>query len=331
MTSTIEHESLDEIIAAVNEISTFLAHEQIRDATDLDECLVPDSNGGTQVDVITFCASAVLHTADMVFASVNEVNRKREAQRQQNSSSLSHYRIILVLCGGIGHSTHYMHEAVARHPRYHVIADKVRGQPEARVLQAIAEEFFGLVAYDQAADEAQKSHPTDAIETVLTVLVEDQSTNCGANASMTKALLDRHGIHNPRSIIVAQDPTMCRRTAASFEKLYEADPDSRPQILCWPTFVPRLTLAEAKTVAGSGPLGRLTFQTTPMSGPDLDDLWEMPRFADLIMGEIPRLRDTADGYGPRGKGFISHVDVPPSIENAWRRLRSSLGSLERAN
>lgn len=77
MTSTTDNERINEIIAAVNEISTFLAHEQIRDATDLDECLVPDSNGGTQVDVITFCASAVLHTADMVFSSVNEVNRKR--------------------------------------------------------------------------------------------------------------------------------------------------------------------------------------------------------------------------------------------------------------
>lgn len=223
-----------------------------------------------------------------------------------------------------------MHEAVARHPRYHVIADKVRGQPEARVLQAIAEEFFGLVAHDQAADETQKSRPTDAIEEILTVLVEDQSTNCGANASITKALLARHDIHNPRSVIVAQDPTMCRRTAASFEKLYEADPDTRPQILCWPTFVPQVTLVEANAVAGSEPLSRLTFQTTPMSGPDLDDLWEMPRFADLIMGEIPRLRDSVDGYGPKGKGFISHVDVPPSVENAWRTLRSSLGSLERA-
>lgn len=255
---------------------------------------------------------------------------RTEAQRQQLSSSPSQHRIVLVLCGGIGHSTHYMHDALARHPRYHVIADKVRRHPEARVLQAIAEEFFGLVVSDQTANEAQESCPTDAIEESLTVLVEDQSTNCGANASMTKGLLARHGIHNPHSIIVAQDPTMCRRTAASFGKLYEADAESRPQILCWPTFVPRVTMVEAQTVASSGPLSQLTFQTTPMSGPDPDDLWEMPRFADLIMGEIPRLRDTVDGYGPRGKGFISHVDVPPSVENAWRILRSSLGSLERA-
>ncbi|KAK6211988.1 hypothetical protein LQW54_005516 [Pestalotiopsis sp. IQ-011] len=269
MTSTWD-ESLDEIAAAINELSTFLAHEQIRDATDPDKCLVPDSNGGTQVDVITFCASAVLYTADIVFTSVNEVERKRE-------------------------------------------------------------EFFGLVVSDQTANEALNSRPTDAMEDFLTVLVEDQSTNCGANASMTKGLLARHGIHNPRSIIVAQDPTMCRRTAASFEKLYEADPDTRPQILCWPTFVPRVAMVEAQTVASSGPLSRLAFQTAPMSGPNLDDLWEMTRFADLIMGEIPRLRDTIDGYGPRGKGFISHVDVPQSVENAWHILRSSLGSLERAS
>lgn len=47
------------------------------------------------------------------------------------------------------------------------------------------------------------------------------------------------------------------------------------------------------------------------------ELWVMDRFVDLVLGEIPRLRDDADGYGPRGRGFIGHVEIPIDIEQAW--------------
>jgi hypothetical protein len=54
------------------------------------------------------------------------------------------------------------------------------------------------------------------------------------------------------------------------------------------------------------------------------ELWDHQRFFDLIMGEIPRLTDDENGYGPKGKGFIAHVDVPDEIEAAWARLRTIL-------
>lgn len=41
----------------------------------------------------------------------------------------------------------------------------------------------------------------------------------------------------------------------------------------------------------------------------------------LLLGELPRLQDTPEGYGPRGKDFISHVTFPPEIRDAWRQLR----------
>lgn len=41
----------------------------------------------------------------------------------------------------------------------------------------------------------------------------------------------------------------------------------------------------------------------------------------LLLGELPRLQDTPEGYGPRGKDFISHVTFPPEILDAWRQLR----------
>ena len=46
---------------------------------------------------------------------------------------------------------------------------------------------------------------------------------------------------------------------------------------------------------------------------------ERSKFA-LVMGEVPRLRDDAHGYGPNGAGFQAHVDVPPEVEAAYDAL-----------
>jgi hypothetical protein len=53
-------------------------------------------------------------------------------------------------------------------------------------------------------------------------------------------------------------------------------------------------------------------------------LWDTRRFFDLLMGEIPRLRDDENGYGPRGRNFIVHVDIPEEVEIAWARLQKVL-------
>ena len=38
------------------------------------------------------------------------------------------------------------------------------------------------------------------------------------------------------------------------------------------------------------------------------------------MGEVPRLRDDGEGYGPRGRGFQAHVDVPAGVVAAYAAL-----------
>ncbi|MGT9855229.1 YdcF family protein, partial [Citrobacter freundii complex sp. 2025EL-00205] len=42
----------------------------------------------------------------------------------------------------------------------------------------------------------------------------------------------------------------------------------------------------------------------------------------LITGELPRLRDDATGYGPCGRDFIAHVDIPQDVEQAWLQLKN---------
>jgi hypothetical protein len=49
-------------------------------------------------------------------------------------------------------------------------------------------------------------------------------------------------------------------------------------------------------------------------------VWDVDRFMSLLLGEIPRLRDDPSGYGPKGKDFIDHVEIPAEVESAWDRI-----------
>ena len=142
------------------------------------------------------------------------------------------------------------------------------------------------------------------------ILIEDKSTNCFANAVETRKVLEEAGVPTLKTCIVVQDPTMALRTVVSFEGVY-SDVEARPTFLSCPVFVPRMQMC------GSKP--EFAVADVPAS-----ELWEVGRFYDLIMGEIPRLRDDKNGYGPRGKGSIPHVDIPAEVGEAWARLRSTL-------
>ncbi|KAB8077623.1 hypothetical protein BDV29DRAFT_45305 [Aspergillus leporis] len=238
---------------------------------------IQDLSSYPSVDCIVICASAILFQAERLFHILQE------------RPSLTK---CLVLCGGIGHSTKFMYDAVAQHPRFAQIAKAVYGLPEARVLERILDVFFDRSTITSEGCE---------------ILIEDQSTNCGLNASLSRKVLDRAGFQALKSCIVVQDPTMMLRTKASFQKAFE-DMLFPPSFMSCPVFVPQMQALEN---------GKLNYQALPTAEP----LWPQDRFLDLILGEIPRLRDDEEGYGPRGKGFIPHVEVPIDVEEAWSRLR----------
>ncbi len=53
----------------------------------------------------------------------------------------------------------------------------------------------------------------------------------------------------------------------------------------------------------------------------LQGLWPVERYLSLLTGELPRLHDDSDGYGPRGQDFIVHVDFPAEVIHAWQTLK----------
>ncbi len=189
----------------------------------------------------------------------------------------------LLISGGIGHSTGVLASAVDAHPVYR---KALAGQTsEARLLGDIAAMFLGL---DQSR-----------------LLLEDASTNCGENAHFTRRTLDGLGLA-PDAMLLVQDPLMQRRTDASFRQAW-ADTTS-PRFINWPVQIPRLGYRE----------DRIDYLNSPNS-----KKWTPERFMSLLTGEIPRLTDDKNGYGPRGKGFLPHIDIPPEVSEAWQHIMGS--------
>ena len=58
-------------------------------------------------------------------------------------------------------------------------------------------------------------------------------------------------------------------------------------------------------------------------------MWEINRYISLLLGEIPRLSDDEDGYGPLGKDFIAHVDIPDEVKHAFHELCNEYSELIR--
>lgn len=272
-----------------------LSHDVNTIATFLAHNQIPSLSTCDPVDCIIICASSVLYQASYVFQAI------------QDRPSLAK---TLVLVGGIGHSTNLIYDAVARHPEYRKVKNDsdVVGLPESQVLERILNHCSNV------------PNPNDGGPRIL---IEDRSLNCGANAVETRKILDQYGITGALSCTLIQDPTMSLRTIASFEKAYEDVPSNeRPTFKACPVFVPETRMEG----------GRLEYVIDVEDGlrDELrlrrDDLWEKQRFCELLVGEITRLKDDENGYGPKGKGFIGHVDVPEEVLQAARRVKEAFGT-----
>lgn len=129
--------------------------------------------------------------------------------------------------------------------------------------------------------------------------LERESTNCGNNITYLLRLLAGLGLPC-RSVIMIQDATMQARMDAGLRKY--APQGCTP--INYAAYAARVTVQD----------GRLAYET------QIPGMWTMERYISLLLGEIPRLADDAKGYGPRGKNYIAHVDIPSEVFAAHARL-----------
>ncbi len=138
--------------------------------------------------------------------------------------------------------------------------------------------------------------------------LECRSTNCGNNITFLLEMLQKK--HIPyQSIILCQDATMQRRMAAGLEK----HAGEGLIIINYAAYQ-----AHVSKVGGS-----LQYDT------DIYGMWDIDRYVNLLMGEIPRLTDDENGYGPKGKNYIAHVEIPQNVRTAFDRLKKVYGNQTR--
>lgn len=134
--------------------------------------------------------------------------------------------------------------------------------------------------------------------------LETESTNCGNNITYLLQLLEENKI-DFKSIILCQDATMQCRMDAGLRKYV---PDYI-KIINFAVYKAQVVLNADKLVFGT----------------DICGMWDMERYINLLMGEIPRLADNINGYGPHGKNFIAHVDIPTKVQIAFEELQNEYG------
>lgn len=139
-------------------------------------------------------------------------------------------------------------------------------------------------------------------------LLECSSTNCGNNITLLLDLLRSKSLPH-QSFILIQDATMQRRMDAGLRKY--ASPG---------TTIINYASYSAEVIAAAD---RLVFRDA------IPGMWDMEHYIGLLLGEIPRLNDTEEGYGPNGKGFISHVDVPAEVLSAYSALQKKYSACVR--
>lgn len=153
-------------------------------------------------------------------------------------------------------------------------------------------EIYGKIAVEQYGISAEY------------ILLEKESTNSGENARNGLALAKQKGIELS-SIILMQDPLLQRRADATLRPMAKGT-----IVMSYAPFLP--------TVQKDGSLNG-----------EIAGLWNEERMLGLMFGEILRLYDDEYGYGPRGKGFIAHVEIPEEVMQAAERLKKAYPQISR--
>ena len=200
-----------------------------------------------------------------------------------------HPRALLLFSGGVGHSTHFLFENLAASDFAPLVRDGSLAphMGEAAMYAIVARRAFSVAA--------------------SRIVVEGQSTNGGENARFSLRLLMQEGLAGSATLLI-QDPVIQRRSVLTWQCETERAGQPSP-VYSHAAFVPRV-------------------EPCPQGLPQLIPAhsratWTINRYIGLLLGEIARLQDDENGYGPRGKNFLPHIDIPSEVWASYQRVLSS--------
>lgn len=236
---------------------------------------------------------------------------KRDIEALKSSDLKKHYNIekadALVLFGGsILYGGDLLVEGIKNNIAKHYIIVGGNGHTTDKLRKKVAPYLKGMNLKNLSEAEIFNMYIKEKYNISLTLL-EKKSTNCGNNITNLLSLLKKEKI-NIKNIIIMQDATMQRRMEAGLRK-YRKD----LTIINFATYKTKVQIKE----------GKLTFKDNYLG------LWSMEEYINLLMGEIPRLSDNEEGYGPKGKNFIASVNIPNKVLEAFNNLQNTFKGMVR--
>ncbi|MGG5318071.1 ElyC/SanA/YdcF family protein [Enterococcus sp. AZ072] len=135
----------------------------------------------------------------------------------------------------------------------------------------------------------------------LTFYLDMKSSNTGENARFSRDLFTEN--QRPKSFWLVQDPLLQLRSHVTLAKEWHLpQPSIQPVPLEQPVLIGY-------------------HQGPHFANLAMDNWWSNEYFLSLVIGEVRRLQDTSEGYGPKGANFIPHVDVPKNIVDSYQRCQ----------
>ena len=132
------------------------------------------------------------------------------------------------------------------------------------------------------------------------IFMDKTSTNTSENIKNAIQIFNDHTIKHETMILI-QDPILQKRSYVTALDMF----NDRQKIINYAPIIPKLN--SDGTIENDTPY-----------------LWEGTRLYELALGEVYRLRDDENGYGPKGKGFLRHVDIPEEVNRSFEIIADKM-------
>ncbi|BDP50140.1 hypothetical protein EfmJHP10_15760 [Enterococcus faecium] len=186
----------------------------------------------------------------------------------------------LFLVGGVGHATRILYENFEKQG-FHF----EDGMSESEICRQYLKEVYDFAAREESM--------------YANIVVEDVMEKSNG--------LILHSLGAvPEKILLMNDPTLQRRTRATFEKVWQNEQTIFANAV---PFVPEILHFSEEII---------------FTAKELNHQWPKEYFHALVLGEMERLHDDENGYGPKGKDFIPHIDISEEVWSSYTRIKESI-------
>ncbi|TVY07889.1 YdcF family protein [Paenibacillus cremeus] len=239
---------------------------------------------------------------------------KRDIDTLTSQALEEKYRIsqtdLLILFGG---SIAYGCDVVGQAVSNHIVKNFMIVGGEGHTTESLRRTIHNAVPEIETTGKMEADLMSEYIKwkyDIDNILIERNSTNCGNNITYALDVIKQNNL-SLNNLIIVQDSTMQCRMDAGFRKYLQ---DPKVEVINFASYQARVEVKNEK----------LVMEPTGIWG-----MWEIERYVSLLMGEIPRLLDDIHGYGPNGKNYIAHVDIPINVLKAFEELKVEYGDLVR--